>query len=99
MSNYYELILDALNEKEKTIKDLETKGILGKNTFYIFKSSAPSLITMIKISNFLNMTIDYILDRTNENKFMQQKLTRFLGATLIITEKNIFYKKKRIIFL
>ena len=35
MSNYYELILDALNESGKTIKDLEENGILAKNTFYI----------------------------------------------------------------
>ena len=74
MSNYYELILDALNESDKTIKDLEDKGILGKNTFYIFKTTAPSLKTIIKIANFLNMSIDYILDRTEENKFKQYTL-------------------------
>ena len=69
MSNYNELILDALNECGKSVKDLEEKGILAKNTFYIFKHSAPSLITMINIANFLNMSIDYILDRTTNNQF------------------------------
>lgn len=76
MSNYYELILDALNESEKTIKDLEENGILSKNTFYIFKRTAPSLIVMIKIANFLNMSIDYILDRTTDNKFKKYSLTQ-----------------------
>ena len=74
MSNYYELILDALKEREKTIKDLEENGILAKNTFYIFKTTAPSLNTMIKIANFIHMTIDYILDRTTDNKFKKYTL-------------------------
>lgn len=76
MSNYYELILDAVNETGKNIKDLETKGILGKNTFYIFKNSAPSLSTMLEIANFLDMSIDYILDRCDNNYFKKYSLSQ-----------------------
>lgn len=76
MSNYYELILDALKERNKTVKDLEENGVLAKNTFYIFKQNAPSLVTMIKIANFLKMSIDYILDRVTDNKFKSYSLTQ-----------------------
>ncbi|MBQ8522315.1 MAG: helix-turn-helix transcriptional regulator [Clostridia bacterium] len=76
MSNYYELILDTLNESGKTIKDLEDNGIIAKNTFYIFKHNAPSLISMIKIANFLNTSIDYILNRVDINKFKKYSLTQ-----------------------
>lgn len=71
MSNYYELILDALKENGKAIKDLEEYGILGKNTFYIFKSTAPSLPIVIDIANFLNMSIDYMLNRVEDNYFRE----------------------------
>ncbi len=74
MSNYYELILDAINEAGKSIKDLEKSGILGKNTFYIFKNSAPSLNTMLEIANFLNMNVDYILNRDDYNNFKKYSL-------------------------
>lgn len=76
MSNYYELILDALNECGKSVKDLEERGILSKNTFYIFKHSAPSLTTIIEIANFLNMSIDYIFDRTADNDFKRYSLNQ-----------------------
>jgi len=76
MSNYYELILEVLNESDKTIKDLEDNGILAKNTFYTFQHNAPSLNTIIKIANFLNTSIDYIINRVNTNKFKKYSLTQ-----------------------
>ena len=69
MFNFVELLNEKLEERDKSIQDLEENGILAKNTFYIFKHSSPSLITMIKIANFLKMSIDYILDRVTDNKF------------------------------
>lgn len=69
-----ELILDVMNEQGKSIKDLENAGILGKNTFYIFYKTAPSLNTIIKIANFLKVSIDYILDKSQDNYFKKYKL-------------------------
>ena len=76
MLNFDELILDAMNEKSKSIKDLENAGILGKNSFYIFSKTAPSLNTMIKIANFLEMSIDYILYKSEDNHFKKYKLNQ-----------------------
>lgn len=80
MSNCYELILDALNGRGKSIKDLEETGILGKNTFYIFKHTMPSLTTIIKIADYLQMLIDYILDLVNINNHKKYS-----------PKQNIFY--------
>ncbi len=74
MSNYGELILEILIEKGKTIKDLERNNILAKNSFYSFSKTAPSLASMIKIANYLELSIDYIVGTTDDNNFKRYKL-------------------------
>lgn len=74
--NYRELILDALVEQGKTIKDLEREGVLGKNTFYIFKNTAPSLKKLIKIANYLKVSLDYMLDKTIENNYKEYNINQ-----------------------
>lgn len=69
MSKFSELLLDVMNEKNITIKDLEENGVLGKNTFYLFNRTDPSLITILKLCNFLKVSIDYLLDKSPINKF------------------------------
>ena len=67
--NFYDLIFDVMNEKGITIKDLEQKGVLGKNTFYKFKIASPTLISLIKIANYLRVSIDYIIFQKENNYF------------------------------
>lgn len=74
MSNFGELISNALFERNKSIKDLEDNKILAKNSFYSFGKNVPSLESMIKIANFLQLSIDYILDRSTENNFKKYKI-------------------------
>lgn len=90
MSNFSELLLDIMDEKGKSIKDLEESKIIGKNTFYIFSKTYPSLNTIIKIANFLNVSIDYLLDKSTENKFKPYKLEQnnFYNTLSIILKKN-----------
>lgn len=76
MSLFFELILDVMREKGKTIKDLEDNKILGKNTFYIFKETAPSLSTIIKIANYLKVSLDYLIGKATESKFKKYKLNQ-----------------------
>ena len=42
----------------------------------IFSKTAPSLNTMIKIANFLEMSIDYILYKSEDNHFKKYKLNQ-----------------------
>lgn len=71
--NYFSLIKDALTEKNVTILDLEKASVIKKNIFYEFKFCCPSLSNLINIANYLNMSIDYILEFCNENNFHKYK--------------------------
>ena len=65
----YDLFLDALKEKNISILELEQNGVLGKNTFYDFCNYAPSLENAIKIANYLEMSLDYILNLKDINLY------------------------------
>lgn len=77
MSNFYELLKDILDEKQKTYQDLENSGIICKRTFYQFKSFTPHISTIIKIANYLEVSLDYIGDRTSHNNFKKYNETQF----------------------
>ena len=76
MINFYELILDVLDEKGKSIKDLEREQILGKNTIYLFSSASPSLSSLIKIANYLEVSIDYIIYQKDINNFQPYEVSQ-----------------------
>lgn len=67
MATFYDSILDVVHEKQKTIKDLEDNKILGKNTFYSFRRNDPSLKSLIEISNFLEVPIDYLIGKITDS--------------------------------
>jgi len=71
MSNFYELIFDVLTEQGKTFQDLENAGVVGKNIFYQYKTNTPYLQTVIKIANYLNVSLDYLSNRTTNNNFKE----------------------------
>ncbi len=70
----FDLFLEGLKEKGKSISDLEKDGVLNKNIFYGFKKYCPSLLNAIKVANYLGLSLDYILERTSENKFKEYSL-------------------------
>lgn len=69
MSNFKILLNDILLEKDKTFKDLEFDGIISERSFYQYEDYTPYLPTVIKIANYLNVSLDYLTGRTTENKF------------------------------
>lgn len=76
MSNFKCMLNDVLIEKGKTFGDLENAGIICERTFYQYKDFTPYLQTVIKIANYLNVSIDYIVDRTAENNFKRYSETQ-----------------------
>ena len=80
--NYFSLIKDVLNEKNKSILDLEKDKIIKKNIFYEFKYCCPSLDNIISIANYLEVSIDYIFEKTTQNRFQKYK-----------TQQDNIYKK------
>lgn len=92
--NFYELILDVLTEKGLTIKDLEK--VIADNAIYEYSKYTPSLQNAIKIANFLEISLDYLIGKTNENKFRpynpnQRNFFNNLNKTL--KEMNISQNK------
>lgn len=82
MSNFNELLSDALSEKQKTFKDLEDCGIISKRSHYQFKTYTPFLLTVINIANYLEVSLDYLAGRTNINTFKKYSV-----------KQNNFYDK------
>ena len=72
--NYFTIIKDVLNEKTKTILDLENDNVIKKNIFYEFKYCCPSLANIISIANYLELSIDYIFENTTQNNFSKYKV-------------------------
>lgn len=90
MSNFKELLLEVLNEKNKSVKDLEDSGIIPKRTFYEYKNVTPYLETVLRIANFLNVSLDYLSNRTTDNRFREYSLsqTKFFETISNILKVN-----------
>lgn len=71
MGNFITIVQQCLEERNKTIKDLFADKIVSPNTFYKYKQRNPSLSTLIKIANYLEMTIDYMYELSEENNFVK----------------------------
>ena len=72
--NYYTYFHNAIREKGLLVQDLEEKGIVAKNAIYSYSKSCPYLNNAIKIANFLEMSLDYILENVDKNNFKKYKL-------------------------
>ena len=92
MLNLFNLLSDALEERHKTISDLEKDGLLSKNTVYKYSKFDISLVSLIKFANYLEMSIDYLLGLTNDNKFKKYNLANpnfYLNLKEIMKVNNV----------
>lgn len=71
MGNFITVVQQCLEERNKTIKNLFADNIISPDTFYKYKQRNPSLSTLIKIANYLEMTIDYMYELCEENNFVE----------------------------
>ena len=69
MLNFIEIITNILDEQGKTPNDLFSAGVVSANNFYKYKVRYPSLKTLLKIANFLEVDLDYMFYISNENNF------------------------------
>lgn len=74
MFNFKDLIDDILLEQGKTYKELEDAGVICRRTFYLYKSFTPYLETVLKIANYLKVSLDYIVGRSTVNNFREYKI-------------------------
>lgn len=69
MSDFITLVKEVLEERGMTPQDLFDAGVVYENTFYKYKNRNPSLKTLLKVANFLCVTVDYLFELSNENNF------------------------------
>lgn len=82
MVDFLDAVYNVLDEKDLNVEILFDNNIISKNTFYKYRKRNPSLQTLIKIANFLEVSIDYLFELCNENHFSRYK-----------TNRNHFYDK------
>ena len=92
MMDFIQIVNNALEEQGKTTEDLFKNKIISKDTFYKYKHRNPSLSTLIKISNFLEVSIDYLFELTNKNDYTPYSIDNLLFYKNLTT----FIEKKKI---
>ena len=76
MTNYFDLFSDVLKEKGLTISDLTENNVVKQNVFYEFSKYCPSLSNGINFANFVEVSLDYVFEITNENNFKRYKTSQ-----------------------
>ncbi len=80
MPDFITLVNDVLEEQGKTTKDLFKNGVISENTFYKYRHRYPNLKTLLRIANYLQVSIDYLFELSDENKF----------KPYLIEQKNLY---------
>lgn len=93
MTDFINLVNNALAEKNKTTADLFNDSIVSRDTFYKYRHRYPSVCTLLKISNYLKVTPDYLLELSDENDFKEDytfdSARFYLNLDKILKSKNI----------
>lgn len=85
-------VKNVLCEQGKTVDNLFLDGVISKDTFYKYKQRNPSLKTLIKVANYLQVSIDYLFEITNENKFCKYSADQskfYENLTKLIRNANL----------
>lgn len=61
----YERIKKLAEEKQKSISTVSSELGLGENSIYRFKTQRPNSVTLEKIADYFDVSVDYLLGRTN----------------------------------
>ena len=93
MNDFINFVNSVLAEQNKTTADLFNDNIISKDTFYKYRHRYPTIHTLLKISNYLKVTPDYLLELSDENDFKEDYTfdsERFyLNLTKILKFKNM----------
>lgn len=73
MIDFIKLVENILEEQGKTKQSLFDDCVVSANTFFKYRQRCPSLKTVIKIANYLNVSLDYLFEFSNDNHFKEYK--------------------------
>lgn len=96
MIDFIQTVNNILKEQGKTTKNLFDDNVVSENTYYKYKQRYPSLKTIIKIANYLNVSIDYMFELSDENNFKTyslNKLSFYKNIITLINSKKISGRK------
>ncbi|MBC1306817.1 helix-turn-helix domain-containing protein [Listeria booriae] len=74
----FERVKKLCAEQGIAMSELEERLDFGKNSMYTWKKSNPSTDKLQKVANYFNVSVDYLLGRTN-NKFLDTKLEELIN--------------------
>ena len=69
MKSFIDLVKGVLEEQNISVQEFYNSGIITKNTFYKYRQWDPGLGTVLKIANYLKVSVDYLFELDDENKF------------------------------
>ena len=96
MIDFIKLVENILEEQGKTKQDLFDNNVVSENTFFKYRQRYPSLKTVIKISNYLNVSLDYLFEFSNKNHFKEydiDNLKFYENLISFINNKKISARK------
>ena len=84
MIDFIKIVENILEEQGKTKQVLFEDKVVSENTFFKYRHRYPSVSTVMKIANSLNVSLDYMFEFANENHYKtysvidQQSLNHFV---------------------
>ena len=71
-------------------------NVVSENTFYKYRQRYPSIKTVVKIANYLNVSLDYLFEFSSENYFIEYNVDNLNfcnNLTSMIDSNKISYRK------
>ncbi len=96
MSNFKSLLDDILLEKGKTYEDLVAESVINERSHYQYNEFTPYLTTIIKIANYLEVSLDYLSGITTNNNFKKynnKQSNIYKNITQALKARNISQNK------
>lgn len=96
MVNFNALLLNVLDEKGISLKDLYNQHLIPLYTYYHFDKYTPSLQNAMSIANYLKISFDYLFELADENNFKEYKYppaSFYKNLSIIINSQGITITK------
>lgn len=96
MIDFISAVKNVLDENNKTTVELFKDKIISENTFYKYRKRYPNLKTLIKIANYLEVSVDYLFELKDENLFVPYSANQegfYNNLIALIKSANISCRK------
>ena len=93
MVDFIKLVENILEEQGKTKQDLFEIMLFQKTQY---RQRYPSIKTVVKIANYLNVSLDYLFEFSSKNHFIEynvDNLNFYNNLTSMIDSNKISYRK------